>query len=119
MEIPNGLPRIASHTPQLPLAAALVHHGGIGTAAQAIRAACPQLIMPMAFDQPDNADRLYRLGIGRSLWPPSSFTGRRVANKLNTLLGSSAVSRACYTVAQRFVGNDPISSTCALIESVN
>ena len=124
-QIPNVLPLGIHHATYAPLsdilphAAALVHHGGIGTAAQAMRAACPQLIMPMAFDQPDNADRLYRLKIGRSLWPPFSFTGRRVANKLDALLGSSAVSEACNTVAQRFVGNDPISSTCALIESVS
>ena len=124
-QIPNVLPLGIHHATYAPLsdilphAAALVHHGGIGTAAQAMRAACPQLIMPMAFDQPDNADRLYRLEIGRSLWPPFSFTGRRVANKIDALLGSSAVSQACNTVAQRFVGNDPISSTCALIESVS
>ena len=42
--------------------------------------------MPMTFDQPDNADRLYRLGVGRLL-SPSSFTGPRVAKELDTLLG--------------------------------
>ena len=39
-------------------AAAIVHHGGIGTSSQALFAAIPQVIMPMAFDQHDNADRL-------------------------------------------------------------
>ena len=44
-----------------PRAAAVVHHGGIGTSAQALKAGVPQLVMPMAFDQHDNADRLVRL----------------------------------------------------------
>ncbi len=41
----------------LPRAAAIVHHGGIGTTAQAIAAGIPQVVRPMAHDQPDNAAR--------------------------------------------------------------
>ena len=52
-----------------PRAAAVVHHGGIGTTSLALEAAAPQLIMPMAFDQHDNARRLERLGVARSLSP--------------------------------------------------
>ena len=46
----------------LPHAAALVHHGGIGTTAEALRAAVPQLVLPWAFDQFDNAQRVVALG---------------------------------------------------------
>jgi len=45
-------------------AAALVHHGGIGTTAQALAAGVPQLLVPFAHDQPDNAVRVRRLGVG-------------------------------------------------------
>ena len=38
-------------TALLPRAAAVVHHGGIGTTADAFRARVPQLIVPFAFDQ--------------------------------------------------------------------
>jgi UDP:flavonoid glycosyltransferase YjiC (YdhE family) len=48
-------------------AAAVVHQGGVGTTAQALRAGVPQLIMPFAHDQFDNADRVRRLGCGRIL----------------------------------------------------
>jgi len=51
----------------LPRAAAVVHHGGIGTCAEALRAGIPSLIVPFGFDQPDNAERLRRLGVGRIL----------------------------------------------------
>ena len=60
----------------LPRALGLVHHGGIGTAAQGLAAGLPQLIMPMAYDQPDNANRLESLGVARTIWP-KSFTGPR------------------------------------------
>ncbi len=42
----------------------IIHHGGIGTIADAIYARCPQLIMPRAFDQFSNADMVSNIGIG-------------------------------------------------------
>ena len=51
----------------LPRCAVIVHHGGIGTAAQAVRAQIPQVIVPIAYDQPDNGSRLQALGLARML----------------------------------------------------
>ena len=121
-QMPDALPpgvRRAEYAPfgsLLPRAAALVHHGGIGTLAQALRAGCPQLVMPMAFDQPDNAVRLERLGVGRYL-RPSRFTGAAAARELEALLGSEEVARACRDIASRFEGIDPVTRTCELIEA--
>ena len=50
-----------------PLCRAIVHHGGIGTVAQALAARRPQLIIPRAHDQPDNAERVARIGKGHVL----------------------------------------------------
>jgi rhamnosyltransferase subunit B len=55
-----------------PRCSAVVHHGGIGTTAQALAAGLPQLVLPMAWDQPDNALRIKRLGVGDWLSPGSS-----------------------------------------------
>ena len=82
-QIPPDLPPGVAHADYAPFslvfprAAAVVHHGGIGTTAQALTAGVPQLVMPMAFDQPDNAQRLERLGVARSLYP-KRFTGPAV-----------------------------------------
>lgn len=51
----------------LPRAAAVVHQGGIGTCAEALRAGIPSLVIPFGFDQPDNAERLRRLGVAKVL----------------------------------------------------
>lgn len=48
----------------LPRAAAIVHHGGVGTTSQAFAAGIPQVVLPMAFDQFDNAERVVRAGCG-------------------------------------------------------
>ena len=121
-QIPRTLPpgvRHASYAPLgwlLPRAAAIAHHGGIGTAAQALRAGCRQLVSPMTFDQPDNAVRLERLGVG-CIVRPAAFTGPRAADALGALLESVAIARACCAAARRFDGIDPVTRTCELIEA--
>jgi UDP:flavonoid glycosyltransferase YjiC (YdhE family) len=73
--VPTDLPgsvRHCSFAPfrqLLPLCAAVVHHGGVGTTAAALEAGCPQLVLPLAWDQPDNGSRVTELGIGLTLGP--------------------------------------------------
>ena len=116
-QLPSGVVHAgyAPFSALLPRVAALAHHGGIGTCAQALAAGRPQLVMPMGFDQPDNAARLARLGVASAL-PPKRFTGARVARELDTLLGSGGVAGRAAEVARRFDGVDPVSRTCDLIE---
>ncbi|MGE3507465.1 MAG: glycosyltransferase [Vicinamibacterales bacterium] len=59
----------ARHDALFPRAAAVVHQGGAGTLHQALRAGCPMLVVPHAHDQPDNAHRVVRLGIARTVSP--------------------------------------------------
>ncbi|UWQ16359.1 glycosyltransferase [Jannaschia sp. M317] len=85
-EGPDLLPlRYAAHAPLFPLGAAVLHHGGIGTTAEALRAGRPQLVVPVGGDQPDNAARLERLGVARSL-SAKRFSGARGAAALTELL---------------------------------
>jgi rhamnosyltransferase subunit B len=65
----------------LPRARCLVHHGGIGTIAQAVRAGVPQILRPRMYDQPANGIRVMMFGLGGSL-APSHFTADRVAGVL-------------------------------------
>ena len=127
------LSRYAKHIPPLPLTvrheafvplslllprcAALVHHAGIGTSAQALAAGIPQLTMPMGFDQPDNTTRLYRLGVATWLLP-SQFTGDRVAAKLDSLLSDPQVSAACRRWSQEIQADSALDRTCRLLEEL-
>jgi UDP:flavonoid glycosyltransferase YjiC (YdhE family) len=75
----------APHQLLFPRASAIVHPGGAGTTGQALRAGKPTLVVPHAHDQPDNADRVTRLGVARTLFP-SAYTTDRVARELERLL---------------------------------
>ena len=101
----------------LPRCAALVHHGGVGTCAQSLAAGVPQLVMPLSHDQPDNADRLKRLGVGDAV-SPRRYKGPRVAGLLRNLLESPEVARRCRDVAGRFKGVRPLGGACELLEEV-
>jgi UDP:flavonoid glycosyltransferase YjiC (YdhE family) len=119
--VPADLPDIVHHAPYatfatlFPRAAAVVHHGGIGTCAQGLAGGAPQLTMPMGFDQPDNALRLKRLGVGESL-SPAQFNGSRVADALQRLLTSTEVAKACKASQRRLRAEDGVGSACDLIE---
>ncbi|MFF4339985.1 glycosyltransferase [Kitasatospora sp. NPDC001540] len=71
--LPDALPENVRWSPGLdfaravPHAAALVHHGGIGTLARALAAGTPQVLMADGVDRPDNAARLARLGLARTV----------------------------------------------------
>ena len=54
----------ADHGWLLPRCRMIVHNGGIGTVAQAIRARIAQVVVPLMWDQPDNAQRVQALGLG-------------------------------------------------------
>jgi UDP:flavonoid glycosyltransferase YjiC (YdhE family) len=75
----------APHENLFPRARVVVHQGGIGTTAQALRAGRPMLVVPHAHDQPDNAFRVSRLGVSRTLYPRQYKAGR-VARELKALL---------------------------------
>jgi rhamnosyltransferase subunit B len=60
----------------LPRATAFVHHGGVGSAAQAIAAGAPQLVLASAYDQFENGARLTQLGLARWLREGSAPTSR-------------------------------------------
>jgi UDP:flavonoid glycosyltransferase YjiC (YdhE family) len=119
--LPTSLPDEVRHfeyipfSQVLPRAAALVHHGGIGTTSQALAAGIPHLVRPMAHDQPDNALRVKRLGVGDWLHP-SRFNVRTVCEKLTRLLESEAVGQSCARIAHRFAQRDGLELACAAIE---
>ena len=71
-----------------PHARAIIHHGGIGSIGQALRAGKPQLVVPILGDQFDNAARLVRLGVARSVGL-KQYAHRRVAARLLALISDS------------------------------
>ena len=83
----------ASYSGLFARAAAVVHQGGVGTTAQALRAGVPQLVVPFAHDQFDNAERVRRLGCGRIL-RRARYSENSLTRELDTLLSSAGIAAA-------------------------
>ena len=122
-QLPKNLPEEVRHfgfvpfSELLPRAAALVHHGGIGTSAQGLAAGLPQLVMPMAYDQLDNATRLQRLGVAAKI-KPRQFNGRTVAKALDELLASNSTHEHCHRWAQECDADAALAASCDLLEGL-
>lgn len=122
-QVPENLPdtiRYADYAPfgaLLPRTAAVVHHGGIGTLSQGFAAGVPQVLMPMAFDQPDNGARMMRLGVG-TVVSRRRMNGRNLAAALHGLLSSREVTDKCHQVRELMRNDRPLEATCRLIEEL-
>ncbi|SPJ23735.1 nucleotide disphospho-sugar-binding domain-containing protein [Palleronia abyssalis] len=102
----------ASHDALFPRAAAVLHHGGIGTTGAACRAGIPQLIMPLGADQPDNVARVERAGIGRRIRRPSE-----AAADLAAILSPETRDRA-RDIAERLIPDGAATAARALLQAV-
>jgi UDP:flavonoid glycosyltransferase YjiC (YdhE family) len=113
------LPPEVRHREYVPLGAllrqstALVHHGGIGTAAAALAAGIPQVVTPFAHDQPDNAARLVKLGVAQRI---DRLRGSELARALAELLDSPSVTSACRRTAARLAAERPLLEAARVLE---
>jgi len=123
-QIPAILPASILHLEYVPLehllprSALLVHHGGIGTCAQALRAGIPQLITPSAFDQSDNAARVVSLGVGLSV-KRSMYSVVALVRLLSLLAQDAGIRERCASIAQRLKGMNAVERICRFVETLS
>lgn len=95
----------------LPHASVFVHHGGIGTIAQSLGAGVTQLVVHMALDQHDNAERVERLGVGLSI-PVSRFSVERALPLLQRCLSDQRMRQKAQMMT---VPSGPVRDTETLL----
>jgi len=107
----------APYSQILPHAALTVHQGGIGTTAQALRAGHPTIVVPWSHDQPDNAERLRKLGVSRTI-PRSRYRAKLVAHEIENLLNDARVKQRAAELGSKIAAEDGLDRACDAIESV-
>lgn len=100
----------------LPRAALIVHHGGIGTVAAAVRAAIPQIVSPLLFDQPANAARVKSLSLGDNM-PRTSLTSSSLEESICRLLHDETLFKHLKTISEEVGRFDAIDASTEAIES--
>ncbi len=105
----------APYSQIFPHASAIVHQGGIGTTAQALRAGRPTVIMPYSHDQPDNAARVERLGTSRTI-PRKQYLASRVAKELRELLENPNYATKAAEIRRLIQVENGVNVACDAIE---
>jgi UDP:flavonoid glycosyltransferase YjiC (YdhE family) len=124
---PRGLPEtidrdsvlFVDHVPHswlFPRAAAVIHHGGIGSTAQALRCGRPMLVEPYCNDQFFNASRAEALGVGAAA-DPASLTPPRLAEILEARVLTDEVAARADELSQAIRSEDGLDTACRLIEA--
>jgi len=111
--LPDGIvaAEYAPYSELFPRAAAIVHQGGIGTTAQALRSGRPMLVVPYSHDQPDNAQRVLRAGSGRVL-ERDRYTGARAATEIDALLGDGRYAARAEAIGRAVAAEDGVAAAC-------
>jgi UDP:flavonoid glycosyltransferase YjiC (YdhE family) len=106
----------APHAAVFPHAAAIIHHGGIGTSTEALRAGRPMLVVPHGFDQYDNAERLKRLGVAHAL-PARDYRSDSAMPLLKDLLGDPAYAQRAWRCAEAIHAEHGDTAAADLIDA--
>lgn len=98
-------------------ARAIVHHGGVGTLGQALRAGKPQLVVPLFSDQFDNAARAVRLGVARSV-RLTKYAPGRVTAALSALINDASYGSRAAAVGSEVSREQGDEVAARVIDSV-
>ncbi len=97
--------------------ALMIHHGGIGTTGQAMRAGIPTLVVPWGFDQFFNGFQAERLGVGQPL-DRRKYNVESAAAALKRLLQDGSYRQRAQAVARQLQAEDGEAQLAAFIERI-
>lgn len=100
----------------LPQVTAMVHHGGAGTTAAALRAGVPSVIVPFFADQPFWADRVYSLGLSPRPIPRRSLTSERLTHAIRMVAEDASFHQQTAEIGKRIRLENGVSSAVKIIE---
>jgi UDP:flavonoid glycosyltransferase YjiC (YdhE family) len=101
-----------------PQMAGVVHHGGAGTTASALRAGVPSLVCPFFGDQVYWAKRVHRLGAGPAPLPAAQLTVPALAERLIVLTGSVASREVARRLGSALRAEDGTAQARRTLKSV-
>lgn len=117
IDLPERVMQIdeADHEWLFPRMACVVHHGGAGTTAAALRAGRPQVIVAFAGDQYIWGRRVHAMGAGSEMLVSSSVTADELLSAIDAALVPSVEAKA-KEVSQTLVSEDGVAVAVATLE---
>jgi UDP:flavonoid glycosyltransferase YjiC (YdhE family) len=106
----------APHDWLFPRVAMVVHHGGVGTVAAALRAGVPQIVTPFSVDQPLWAEMVFRRGVGPKPLSRQQLNVARLTEAITTTLADSQVRATARCLAGAVQAEDGVGRA---VDAVN
>ena len=101
----------------LPLVDLVITHGGNNTTTESFHFGKPMVVLPLFWDQYDNAQRVQETGFGVRL-ATYDFADAELTGAIDRLLGDTALRRRMAEEAQRIQSADGRTAAADLIEQV-
>lgn len=119
-DLPAGMLRIdgAPHDWLFPRVAAVVHHGGVGTTAAALRAGVPQVVVPFSADQPLWAELAYRRGVGTRPIPRRRLDAAHLARAIGTAVYDRDLQNRVQRVAAVLRQEDGVGAAVEIVRQI-
>jgi sterol 3beta-glucosyltransferase len=99
-----------------PYAEAIVHHGGAGTTAAALRAGVPSIIVPYMADQPFWGRRVFALGAGPRPILRRRLTVERLAKALSRAVEDKAMRARAAAIGWQIRAEDGVGAAVEVID---
>jgi len=93
----------------------VVHHGGAGTTAAALRAGVPAFVVPFLGDQPFWGARVHALGVGPAPLPRKELTPSRLAAAL-ALMDEPDMRTRAAALGARIRAEDGVGTAVRILE---
>ncbi|GLU47307.1 glycosyltransferase [Nocardiopsis ansamitocini] len=100
----------------LPLVDLVITHGGNNTVTEALHFGKPMIVLPLFWDQYDNAQRVHELGLGQRL-DPYQFEPDELRATVENLLGNAALRRSLTETGEEIRSREGVVRAADLIES--
>jgi UDP:flavonoid glycosyltransferase YjiC (YdhE family) len=101
-----------------PRASAVIHHGGAGTTASALRAGVPSLGVPGFFDQPFWSRRIHEIGAGLPPIQPAKLTPQRLASAIQRLVNDNSLRDSAARLGKQLRGENGVARAVEVIEKL-
>jgi vancomycin aglycone glucosyltransferase len=105
-----------SHQSLFPRMAAVVHHGGSGTTANALRAGVPQVVLPLILDQFHHAHRLQLAGLAPKAASMEKVTAQQLATAIEAAIAMPPEAR--QAVSARLRASDGAGDAADALEAL-
>jgi UDP:flavonoid glycosyltransferase YjiC (YdhE family) len=92
-----------------PRMAALVHHGGAGTTAEALRSGVPSIVAPFFADQPFWGQRVADLGVGPAPIPQKQLTAEKLEGAIRIAVSDAGMRDRAAALGQKIREEDGVA----------